>query len=182
MSDAGDPWPGGRARDGGIDPVPLPDGRGEVWLCGKHAIGPNVHAALARTTATTVVCLTERHELLERYPDYVAWLLEQQQAGAAPDRAIWFPISDLHAPSLERVVPLLTDLRTRLDNGERLLVHCAAGFGRTGTVVICLLVALGMNAATASALVASCRPMAGPEVGAQRDLVAAVAALFAQPS
>jgi protein-tyrosine phosphatase len=89
---------------------------------------------------------------------------------------VWFPIHDLNAPTLERTLPLLADLRARLDLGEHLLMHCAAGIGRAGTLAACILVQLGMGVDDALMLVRSSRPMAGPEVGPQLDLVTAVAA------
>ena len=166
-------WLGARGRDGGIDRIPLPDGvPGGLSACGKHAIGPDHDAALARAGATTVVCLVEAYELEDRYPEYLAWL----RSAAAAGTAVWFPIHDLHAPPLDRALELLAELRRRMDAGEHLLLHCAAGIGRTGTVAACLLIGMGMDAPAALAHVAAHRPMAGPEVGAQQDLVAAVAA------
>lgn len=166
-------WLGARGRDGGIDTVPLPIATGGLSLCGKHAIGPDRAAAMQRCGATTVVCLVEAYELSDRYPDYLAWLQANAGAGAG---AVWFPIHDLHAPSVDAVAPLLTDLVRRLDDGEHLLMHCAAGIGRTGTLAVCLLMALGQQRDEALAHVAAHRPMAGPEVGAQMDLVNAWAA------
>lgn len=164
-------WLGPRGRDGGIDTVPLPIATGGLSLCGKHAIGPDHEAAMQRCGATTVVCLVEAYELADRYPDYLSWV--QTNAGAG---VVWFPIHDLHAPTVEAVTPLLTDLVRRLDDGEHLLMHCAAGIGRTGTLAVCLLIALGETREAALAHVAAHRPMAGPEVGAQMDLVNAWAA------
>ena len=46
---------------------------------------------------------------------------------------------------------------------------CRAGIGRTGTMTVCLLMMLGMEPQAALAHVAAHRPMAGPEVGAQRE-------------
>jgi len=123
---------------------------------------------MSRCGATTVVCLVEAHELTDRYPDYLEWI-----STAADDR-IWFPIHDLHAPTLERALPLLDELERRVRVGEHLLVHCAAGIGRAGTIAACLLIRLGMDAPTALAHVAAHRPMAGPEAGAQRALVEAI--------
>lgn len=166
-------WLNRRQRDGGIDRIPLPgDVPGALWLCGKHAIGPDHVRAIGETGGrATVVCLAERHELADRYPDYVAWL--EAEHGA---RAVWWPIHDLHAPPVERMLPFVDDLVTRLRDGGDLLVHCAAGIGRSGTTAVCVLTRLGVAVEAALAVVAVHRPAAGPEVGAQRELVEAVAA------
>jgi protein-tyrosine phosphatase len=145
--------------------------RGALFLCGKHAVAPDVEAVIAATGATTVVCLTERHELSDRYPGYVAWLEDNRG-----ERALWFPIPDLHAPAVNDVVMMVAEVRARLESAGTVLVHCAAGIGRAGTLATCLLIMMGMNIDEALTHVAAHRPMAGPEVGAQRALVDAVAA------
>lgn len=165
-------WLGERGHDGGIDTVPLP-GSGGLSLCGKHAIAPDVHAATARCGATTVVCLVQEGELWGHWPHYVQWLRDND--GAA---AVWFPVPDLSAPPLAEALPLIDDLLARIDRGEHLLMHCAAGIGRTGTVAVCLLVARGMTLQQAADHVRAHRPMAGPEVGSQLDLVQAYAAML----
>ncbi|CAB4857306.1 unannotated protein [freshwater metagenome] len=165
-----DGWYNDRARHGGADAVPLPNG-GRLWLCGKHFVGPDPDAALAAVGASAVVCLNQRSELVDRYPHYVEWLRTQ-----APLRAVWFPIPDLGAPHLDAATELLESLCQRVERGDTLLVHCGAGIGRAGTIAAGLLMALGSGAADALALVAAHRPMAGPEAGAQRDLIAALVA------
>ncbi|MEZ5280252.1 MAG: tyrosine-protein phosphatase [Acidimicrobiales bacterium] len=167
---------GPRSRDGGIDRIPLPIPDGELWLCGKHAIGPDVGAAMLRANgAGTVVCLTERYELADRYPDYVAWLDTNAADSPVHGRAaaIWHPIPDLHAPSLDDAEALVTRIVDRLDDGEGVLMHCAAGIGRAGTMATLVLMAVGLNVTEALWTVGQHRPMAGPEVGAQMDLVEA---------
>jgi protein-tyrosine phosphatase len=77
---------------------------------------------------------------------------------------------------VEEVLSLLAVLRDRCESGGTVLVHCAAGIGRAGTLATCLLITMGMTTDDALARVAGHRPMAGPEVGAQRLLVDAVAA------
>lgn len=160
-------WLSRRQRDGGLDLVRLPASvPGRLWLCGKHAIGPDHLALIDEVGGTaTVVCLTERHELAGRYPAYVTWLDE-------PDSpTVWFPIHDLHAPPVDAMTALVDDLVARLRDGATLIVHCAAGKGRAGTTAVCILLELGSSLDDALAHVAASRPGAGPEVGAQRDLV-----------
>jgi len=164
------PWPRGRSIDGGIDEIPLPpsaDGAtGRLWLCGKHRVGPAPEAALRDVAATTVVCLSERHELAERYPAYVAWL-EEHEGG----RAMWRPVPDLSVPDAGTFVALVREVEERLRAGERVIVHCGAGKGRAGTLAAALVVRRGVTLDDALAHVAAHRPMAGPERGVQHDAV-----------
>lgn len=153
--------------DGGIHEIPLPTTvRGQLWLCGKHAIGPDPEALMQRVGADAVVCLNEEHELADRYPEYVRWLRTQPR-----ERALWCPIADLHAPTLDEFTPVLTDIVDRLAAGDRLIVHCGAGIGRAGTTAVAVLVSLAVPLDDALAHVRRHRPAAGPEVGAQLDLV-----------
>ena len=118
--------------------------------------------------ATTVVCLNQRAELEVRYPHYVEWLQNQ-----TPQRVVWFPIPDLDAPPIDAFTALLGDLHGRIVRGDTLLVHCGAGIGRAGTTAAALLMAMGFERERAVAHVGAHRPMAGPEAGAQRELLEA---------
>ncbi len=153
--------------DGGIHEIPLPSmATGRLWLCGKHAIGPNPEGLLQRVGADGVVCLNEEHELADRYPEYVTWLRTQPA-----HRVLWAPIPDLHAPTLEQFAPVLADIVDRVVAGDRLIVHCAAGIGRAGTTAVAVLVSMEVPLDEAIAHVRRHRPAAGPEVGAQLELV-----------
>ena len=154
-----------------MDRVSLPQSPGRLFLCGKHFVGPDPEGAISRVGATVVVCLSEEAELDDRYPEYVAWLRAHQ-----PARALWFPVPDLHAPALDDAAEMLEQLRARLEDGETLLLHCGAGIGRAGTIAAALLITMGLELDDALATVAADRPTAGPEVGAQADLLAALAA------
>lgn len=161
-------WRTGRNIDGGIDRVPVPATAGTMWLCGKHLIGPDPVATIEWLGVDTVVCLSQQHELIERYPHYVDWLT------GAGDRAIWHPIPDLHAPSVPEATKLADEVLRRLDLGHTVLVHCGAGIGRAGTVAAAVLLRRGLDLDTALDTVASCRPSAGPEAGAQTELLHAM--------
>ncbi|WP_436795824.1 protein-tyrosine phosphatase family protein [Actinospongicola halichondriae] len=158
-------WRTGRSVDGGIDRVPVPSTSGTMWLCGKHLIGPDPVATIDSLGVDTVVCLSQQHELVERYPTYIEWLAN------AGDHAIWHPIPDLHAPTLEETEHLVDEILRRLDLGHKVLVHCGAGIGRAGTIAAAVLIRRGVDLDRAIHTVASCRPMGGPEAGAQSDLL-----------
>ncbi len=163
------PWRTGRSVHGGIDRVPVPATAGTMWLCGKHLIGPDPVATIEDLGVDTVVCLSQQHELVERYPAYIDWLAH------AGDHAIWHPIPDLHAPSLDDTEHLVDEILRRLDLGHNVLVHCGAGIGRAGTIAAAVLIRRGVGLDRALATVASCRPMGGPEAGAQSDLLRSLA-------
>lgn len=171
-------WPRGRARHGGVDLVPLPPGvPGRLWLAGKRYVGPDPVAALASVDASVVVCLCESFEIGPRYPGYVEWL-EAAAASPAPGGpvALWWPVPDLHAPPLESARSLVDQVAQRLDAGAGVLAHCGAGMGRAGTLAAAALIHYGLALDQAITTVARARPGAGPEVGAQKDLLAAMAA------
>jgi hypothetical protein len=167
---AASPWPGERSVHGGVDEIPLPQGPGRLWLCGKHFVGDNPEMALAAVGADGIVCLCELSELADRYPVYSAWL---ETGGRG--RAISFPIPDLHAPDLDAALPFLDHLVDLLADGQVLLMHCGAGIGRAGTMAAAVLMRMGAERTVAVETVARSRPMAGPEAGAQSELLMALA-------
>ncbi len=167
--ESGPAWPSPRSVDGGIDRVPVPSTAGAMWLCGKHLIGPDPVSTIERLGVDTVVCLSQQHELVERYPSYVDWLA---QAGEA---AIWHPVPDLHAPTRIEAEHLCDEILRRLDLGHSVLIHCGAGIGRAGTIAAAVLIRRGVSLDRALATVAACRPMGGPEAGPQRQLLEAMA-------
>lgn len=169
-------WLTERSRNGGIDEVALPDGAaGKLWLCGKHLIGPDPDGTLERTGASVVVCLNEENELAHRYDEYVAWL----KANAATGKAHWYPIHDMHAPSLDDLVALIAQLRTRLDSGDGIVVHCGAGIGRAGTIAAAILISHGMAVDEALTHLRASRLSAGPQTSAQERILEEFAAHIA---
>jgi protein-tyrosine phosphatase len=157
-----------------IDRIPLPRTQGALWLCGRNDVGPDPEAALAWADASTIVCLNNVDELAMRYPQYVEWLRSNMGG-----RAIWYPIQNFHAPSARSVMPVVRMITERLERGEGVVMHCAAGQGRAGTMATCVLMALGESTTDAVRAVASNRVFAGPGSASQWALVEGVSALLA---
>lgn len=159
-----------------VDRIALPGTTGKLWLCGRLDIAPDPEATLAWADgATTVVCLNPVDELEVRFPTYVEWL-KANRGG----RALWFPIRNFNAPSAETALPFLRIVATRLEQGDGVVMHCAAGQGRAGTIAVCVLMLLGASKREALTTVASHRAFAGPGEYSQQQLVNAVAAAVAR--
>lgn len=160
----------------GIDRIPLPHTDGALWLCARRDVASDPDAALrAAGGASTVACLLPSDEVEYRSPEYLTWLRTHRGG-----KALWFPVANYEAPSARSVLPFLRMLEARLDQGEGVVMHCALGQGRAGTLAVCLLMVLGADRRTAQTTVASHRAMAGPGNPEQMGLILDVEAELAQ--
>lgn len=120
-----------------------------TWVEDSLAVGrfPSERAlrALAARRVTLVVNLHER-------PHHAGLLAE------LGIRELHLPVRDFHAPTASTLDRAVDAVEEALGRGERVMVHCGAGFGRTGTVVACLFVARGLGAAGGIARARALRP------------------------
>ncbi|HOX38787.1 MAG TPA: dual specificity protein phosphatase 23 [Candidatus Brocadiia bacterium] len=85
------------------------------------------------------------------------------------------PIPDFEAPSQEQIDAFVAFVDEALSRNEKVAVHCAAGYGRTGTMLACYLVYAGSEADDAINEVRARRP-GSIETSRQEDAIRAFAA------
>ena len=75
-----------------------------------------------------------------------------------PIEHLHLPIQDYSIPTSEQVDQAIAFIDAQRTADHPVLVHCAAGLGRTGTILACYLVSTGMSADTAIATIRRRRP------------------------
>lgn len=70
------------------------------------------------------------------------------------------PVVDGSAPTIPQIGHFVSYVNYGMSGGKKILVHCGAGYGRTGTMFACYLVSLGYTAKRAIADVRKKAPRA----------------------
>lgn len=95
-----------------------------------------------RARLGVVVCLTPRSELAELSPHYHSTIAQ----GTFPYRWLNVPMPNFGVPDdaagFRRDVQEIVRV---LERGDAVMLHCAAGIGRTGSTAACVLKALGLG-------------------------------------
>ncbi len=125
-------------------------------------------AMISAQSIDRVVCLATFGEIKVKSPDYARAI----ESGKLAWRQDSFPIADFSTPSGEKYpafLALIRQVAQDLRKGKKRMIHCAAGIGRTGTMAICVLIALGVKKDEAYQAVS--RVGSQPETSEQRLLV-----------
>lgn len=129
-----------------------PDGRGRAW---QRDLEQDV-AAIRAAGFGAVLSLVDDAELAVLGASGLSRQLQQAGLGS-----LRFAIPDFGVPDAQGLAVwrgVQAQVLARLQAGESVLVHCAAGLGRTGTMVAVLLKALGDAPGVAIDRVRTARP------------------------
>lgn len=128
---------------------------GALWLTGLPDSDVRLRRFLDETAAQSIsqlVILTEDHEIRDLAPAYERLLLSSGLAFSV----MRLPIRDFDVP--ESVLGFRREaqrISKALERGERIVVHCRGGIGRTGMMACAVLCELGMQIDEAIGLVAA---------------------------
>lgn len=162
-------------------PIPTPGRIGITLAPGKQSLSYS-GAAWQRDLATdldhlvghhevrALACLLEDHEFAAlKIPAYLA------EARKRSIEVIRLPIPDGGTPSaMSPLLELVADIRERAARGANVVIHCAAGLGRSGVVGGSVLIAGGMSAPEAIATLHRVRSPNSPESTSQEEYLASV--------
>jgi protein-tyrosine phosphatase len=125
-----------------ILPTPVP---GSLWLAampGRFEPWNAFEDRAQRAALGLVVCLTPRSELAELSPAYHAAVAQ----GAMPFRWLNLPMRNFGLPEDRAAFEDgVRQIAQALRQGDAVMLHCAAGLGRTGSTAACVLKALGLD-------------------------------------
>ncbi len=127
--------------------LPLPDDiSGRLWLHsmpGRRERWPDFLDGARQQRLNLVVCLNPLDEVESLSPLYFKAIKE----GRLPFRWLHLPMLNFGLASEAAVFRQgVEQVAQGLKLGDRALVHCAAGMGRTGTLAACVLKRLGRSA------------------------------------
>jgi hypothetical protein len=128
-----------------LRPVSLPkEVPGSLWLAsmpGRFEPWSAFEAQAQRAHLDLVVCLTPRSELAELSPHYHRAVVQ----GSLPFRWLNLPMPNFGVPQDGAAFRhQVGEIAGALRAGDSVMLHCAAGMGRTGSTAACVLKALGL--------------------------------------
>jgi protein-tyrosine phosphatase len=122
-----------------------PDVPGSLWLSsmpGRFGSWNEFETQARHAKLAMVVCLTPRSEIQELSPAYLAAITR----GGTAYQWLNLPVPNFGVPddpaAFRGAVERIADA---LRKGKAVMMHCAAGMGRTGSAAACVLKALGLS-------------------------------------
>ena len=118
---------------------------GSLWLAGmpgRFESWTAFESRAQRAALGLVVCLTPRSELAELSPAYHAAVAH----GDVPFRWLNLPMRNFGLPEDRAAFEQgVRQIAHALRQGDAVMLHCAAGMGRTGSTAACVLKVLGLQ-------------------------------------
>ncbi len=154
--------------------VELPqDVSGHLYLHsmpGRYERFADACTMIADKKISRVVCLAPQDEIRKKSPEYHAAL-----SRGVPWSQVSYSISNYGVPD-DRAgfMTLAKSIAEWLGAGESVLIHCGAGIGRTGTLAVAVLLALGLPLSRAQDIVTAADSR--PETNDQWELLKRLAA------
>ncbi|MDT7944068.1 MAG: tyrosine-protein phosphatase [Dehalococcoidia bacterium] len=152
-----------------IRKVRLPEVRGALFLTSMPGRQRPLEGDVTRAAGLKIslfVSLSPWEEVEEKSPRYAEAIAQ----GTLPWPVEFFPIENGDVPrDLTAYRAFVRNLARRLQEGERVLLHCAGGLGRTGMVAMSVLLELGLPYEEAESRVLAAG--SSPETPAQWELV-----------
>lgn len=122
-----------------------PEVTGSLWLAsmpGRFEPWPSFVAEAEQARLDLLVCLTPMLEVQQLSPTYHAAVAR----GRLPFRWTLMPMRNFGLPDdLPAFTDTVQSVAGALKAGDAVLLHCAAGLGRTGSAAACVLKALGLE-------------------------------------
>lgn len=133
---------------------------------GRYELLAEWKTAMSDSQVQWLVCLAPLNEIQSKSPDYFRAI----QTSDLPCEHKIFEVPDFGIPEdRSGFLKLAQQVAVRLKSGDRILLHCAGGIGRTGTFAICVLISLGFDRQQACETIHNAG--SGPETKAQRELI-----------
>lgn len=131
---------------------------GDGWLKIGHRPGILFYDELLKDRTTSVLTLLGENE----EPQIIKNIVKAKNMDW-----LWIPLANGKIPPkniLPNILKIFEILKNKLDNQERIYIHCAAGMHRTGMITNAFLIYLGYSPEEAFDLLFKLRPLTAQEV------------------
>lgn len=133
---------------------------------GRYETDEEWKGEVIRTKISWIICLTPLEELREKSPGYAAII----SRGDHPWNQVMLPVPDFGVPDdRDAYLHVAGEVAAELRRGARVLVHCGAGIGRTGTFAAIVLLFLGIPSEQAEKMIKDAG--SSTEIASQKEFI-----------